>query len=135
MRSFIPPVAFLGLFALSANAQNPHHVVDPVLFPGIAPSTDLVWHDCCTVFKCARLTVHAKVTDPRRPERVEGNCGQPAVDLAIVKLPYVSVPGGPAHQGAVHVSLGGWSSSSTNFLVRFGEDYAPLFAGYDLLAI
>lgn len=31
--------------------------------------------------------------------------------------------------------MGGWSSSSTNFLVRFGEDYAPLFAGYDLLAI
>ncbi|KAK1964587.1 hypothetical protein LY78DRAFT_714220 [Colletotrichum sublineola] len=135
MRPFIPLVTLLGFFALPAKAQNPHHVVDPALFPGITPSTDLVWHDCYTVFKCARLTVHAKVADPRSPKKVKGKCGQPTVDLAIVKLPYVPVAGGPAHQGAVHVSLGGWSSSSTNFLVRFGEDYAPLFAGYDLLAI
>ncbi|KAK1569781.1 uncharacterized protein LY79DRAFT_653779 [Colletotrichum navitas] len=127
MRSSIPLVVLQGLFALSAEAQNPHHVVDPALFPGITPSNDLVWHDCYTVFKCARLTVHAKVADPRRPKKVEGNCGQPTVDLAIVKLPYFP--------GALHVSLGGWSSSYTNFLVRFGEDYAPLFAGYDLLAI
>ncbi|KAK2039439.1 hypothetical protein LZ31DRAFT_587751 [Colletotrichum somersetense] len=135
MRSFIPPVALLGLFVLPAKAQNPHHVVGPVLFPGITPRTDLVLHDCYTVSECARLTVHAKVTDPRRPKKVEGNCGQPTVDLASVKLPYFPVPGGPAHQGAVHVSLGGWGSSYTDFLVRFGEDYAPLFAGYDLLAI
>ncbi|GKT52506.1 uncharacterized protein ColSpa_12687 [Colletotrichum spaethianum] len=120
MRLFIPVVALLGLFAFPAQAQNPHHAIDPAIFPGITPSTELV---------------HAKVTDPRKPKKVKGNCGQPTVDLAIVKLPYVPAAGGPPHQGAVHVSLGGWSSSSTNFLVRFGEDYAPLFAGYDLLAI
>lgn len=79
--------------------------------------------------------VHAKIQDHRNPKKVKGGCGEPTVDLAIVKLPYVAPPGGPPNQGAVHVSLGGWSSSSTNFLVRFGEDYAPLFVGYDLLAI
>ncbi|OLN86589.1 Tripeptidyl aminopeptidase 4 [Colletotrichum chlorophyti] len=135
MRSTFQAVALFGfLTALPAQAQAPHHEVDPKLFPGIAASTELVWHDCYTVFKCARLTVHAKVDDPRKPKKVKPNCG-PTVDLAIVKLPYVPVAGGSPHQGAVHVSLGGWSSSSTNFLVRFGEDYAPLFAGYDLLAI
>ncbi|WQF84200.1 Putative alpha/beta hydrolase-1, peptidase S33 tripeptidyl aminopeptidase-like protein [Colletotrichum destructivum] len=135
MRSFLTAVSLLGFLALPSQAQKPHHDVDPAHFPGITPSTELVWHDCYTVFKCARLKVHAKVTDPRKPKKVKGNCGQPTVDLAIVKLPYVPVSGGPPHQGAVHVSLGGWSSSSTNFLVRFGEDYAPLFAGYDLIAI
>ncbi|KAK2778816.1 alpha beta hydrolase fold family [Colletotrichum kahawae] len=120
---------------LAVQAQNPHHTIDPTLFAGIKPNAELEWHDCYTVFKCARLTVHAKIDDPRKPKKIKGKCGQPTVDLAIVKLPYVAASGGTPHQGAVHVALGGWSSSSTNFLVRFGEDYAPLFAGYDLLAI
>ncbi|TQN72584.1 hypothetical protein CSHISOI_02894 [Colletotrichum shisoi] len=135
MRSFPTAVSLLGFLALPSQAQKPHHDVDPARFPGITPSTDLVWHDCYSVFKCARLAVHAKVTDPRKPKRVKGNCGKPTVDPAIVKLPYVPVSGGPPHQGAVHVSLGGWSSSTTNFLVLFGEDYAPLFTGHDLIAI
>jgi len=66
-------------------------------------------------------------------------CGQsPAetVQLAIIKLPYIpKTPEDPPHQGAVHVALGGWSVSSTNFLVRFGHSYQPLFVGYDLIAI
>ncbi|KAI8304783.1 hypothetical protein K4K59_012614 [Colletotrichum sp. SAR11_240] len=124
MRAFLTAIGLCGSFmTLAVQAQNPHHAIDPTLFAGIKPNTELEWHECYTVFKCARLT------------KVKGKCGQPTVDLAIVKLPYVAVSGGTPHQGAVHVALGGWSSSSTNFLVRFGEDYAPLFAGYDLLAI
>ncbi|GKT97170.1 LOW QUALITY PROTEIN: alpha/beta hydrolase [Colletotrichum tofieldiae] len=125
MRSFITLVSLLGLCALPTLAQNPHHAIDPALFPGITPAPN----------SYGTIATQSSITDPRKPKKVKGNCGQPTVDLAIVKLPYVPVAGGPAHQGAVHVSLGGWSSSSTNFLVRFGEDYAPLFAGYDLLAI
>lgn len=135
MRSFLSTALWASLAALPVLAQNPHHVVDPKVFEGITPSTDLEWHDCYTVFKCARMKVHAKVGDPRKPKKVKDKCGQPTVELAVVKLPYVPAPGGPPHQGAVHVSLGGWSSSATNFLVRWGEDYAPLFVGYDLLAI
>uniref|UniRef100_L2FQ33 Alpha beta hydrolase fold family n=1 Tax=Colletotrichum fructicola (strain Nara gc5) TaxID=1213859 RepID=L2FQ33_COLFN len=136
MRVFHAATGLWGYFMiLAVQAQNPHHAIDPTLFAGIKPNTELEWHDCYSVFKCARLTVHAKIDDPRKPKKVKGKCGQPTVDLAIVKLPYVAAPGGTPHQGTVHVALGGWSSSSTNFLVRFGEDYAPLFAGYDLLAI
>ncbi|KAF6843708.1 alpha/beta hydrolase [Colletotrichum musicola] len=135
MRSLLSAALLASFAALPILAQNPHHVVDPKVFEGITPSTELEWHDCYTVFKCARMKVHAKVGDPRKPKKVKNKCGQPTVELAIVKLPYVPAPGGPPHQGAVHVSLGGWSSSATNFLVRWGEDYAPLFAGYDLLAI
>ncbi|KAI8239765.1 hypothetical protein K4K57_001184 [Colletotrichum sp. SAR 10_99] len=136
MRAFLTATGLWGSFmTLAVKAQKPHHAIDPTLFAGIQPNTELEWHDCYSVFKCARLTVHAKIDDPRKPKKVKGKCGQPTVDLAIVKLPYVAAPGGNPHQGAVHVALGGWSSSSTNFLVRFGEDYAPLFVGYDLLAI
>ncbi|KAI8304645.1 hypothetical protein K4K61_006033 [Colletotrichum sp. SAR11_59] len=136
MRAFLTATGLWGSFmTLAVQAQDPHHAIDPTLFASIKPNTELEWHDCYSVFKCARLTVHAKIDDPRKPKKVKGKCGQPTVDLAIVKLPYVAAPGGISHQGAVHVALGGWSSSSTNFLVRFGEDYAPLFAGYDLLAV
>ncbi|KAJ0338210.1 hypothetical protein COL922a_005879 [Colletotrichum nupharicola] len=136
MVSFLAAIGLLGSFmTLAVQAQNPHHAIDSTLFAGIKPNTELEWHDSYSVFKCARLTVHAKIDDPRKPKKVKGKCGQLTVDLAIVKLPYVAAPGGIPYQGAVHVALGGWSSSSTNFLVRFGEDYAPLFAGYDLLAI
>ncbi|KAI8198199.1 hypothetical protein KHU50_008899 [Colletotrichum sp. SAR 10_65] len=154
MRVFHAATGLWGYFMiLAVQAQNPHHAIDSTLFAGIKPNTELEWHDCYSVFKCARFAVspfpslscitlsthikqvHAKIDDPRKPKKVKGKCGQPTVDLAIVKLPYVAAPGGTPHQGTVHVALGGWSSSSTNFLVRFGEDYAPLFAGYDLLAI
>ncbi|KAF4834554.1 putative hydrolase [Colletotrichum tropicale] len=136
MGPLLTAICLLGSFInLAVHAQNPHHAIDPTLFAGIKPNTELEWHACYSVFKCARLTVHAKIDKPRKSKKVKGKCGQPTVDLAIVKLPYVAAPGGTPHQGAVHVALGGWSSSSTNFLVRFGEDYAPLFAGYDLLAI
>ncbi|KAF0318623.1 alpha beta hydrolase fold family [Colletotrichum asianum] len=136
MRAFLTATGLWGSFmTLAVQAQDPHHAIDPTLFASIKPNTELEWHDCYSVFKCARLTVHAKIDDPRKPKKVKGKCGQPTVDLAIVKLPYVAAPGGISHQGAVHVALGGWSSSSTNFLVRFGEDYAPLFARYDLLAV
>lgn len=44
-------------------------------------------------------------------------------------------PANTPNKGTVHVALGGWSPSSTNFLVNYGESYAGLFPGYDLLAI
>ena len=53
------------------------------------------------------------------------------MSLAIVKLPAA----GGATNGTVHVAVGGWSTSSTNFLVQYGEAYAGVFPGYDLLAI
>ena len=37
---------------------------DILVFPGIAPSTQLEWHDCYGVFKCARLIV-SLATAPR----------------------------------------------------------------------
>jgi pimeloyl-ACP methyl ester carboxylesterase len=84
--------------------------------------------------------VPAEIKDHNNPGRVRHTkCGikpENTVQLAIIKLPYV--PAGadaPPHQGAVHVALGGWSSSSTNFLVRYGKLYQAVFTGYDLIAI
>jgi hypothetical protein len=59
-------------------------------------------------------------------------CSQTNMAVAIIKLPAdPSVP----RKGAVHVALGGWSETSTNFLVRFGEGFSALFSGYDMVAI
>ncbi|KAH7027555.1 uncharacterized protein B0I36DRAFT_351072 [Microdochium trichocladiopsis] len=134
MRSTYANTALWALSALSvvtqvfAQAPVPNRQVDPAVFPGITPSEKLEWHDCYDVFKCARLSVPAKVSGKRCKDRVE---------IAIIRLPYrrtnESMPA--QQQGTVHIQLGGWSASSTNFLVRFGESYTTLLAGYELLAI
>src|SRR3569833_1168913 len=148
-------VTALGLLGIAPTAvvgQNPHHQVDPKLFPGIKPNAKLQWHDCYEKFKCARLlvssglhrgpTVHHEAETahqvPAKADCSKKHVAKTNVDtvaLAIVKLPYVPGPSDPPRKGAVHVALGGWSASSTYFIVRFGEDYAPLFVGYDLVAI
>jgi len=83
--------------------------------------------------------VPAKIEDPKSPKKVKWtNCGKsPAetVELAIIKLPYVPKTADQPHLGTIHVAMGGWSGSSTNFLVRYGFSYQELFPGYDLLAI
>lgn len=70
----------------------------------------------------------------KRGRGIRRNCGTvDQVELAIVKIPAdtSTVP----YKGAIHVALGGWSQSSTNFVVGFGALYKDLYAGYDLLAI
>jgi hypothetical protein len=51
--------------ALQAASVLAQRQVDPSLFPGIAPSKDLVWHDCYDVFKCARLIVRNPISTSR----------------------------------------------------------------------
>ena len=51
--------------------------------------------------------------------------------MAVVKLPAVA----GATNGTIHINLGGWSTSSTNFVIKYGEAYQSLFPGYDLLAL
>ncbi|KAH8898880.1 hypothetical protein GQ53DRAFT_878117 [Thozetella sp. PMI_491] len=125
--------SLLGVLALGVVGQ--HHAINASVFPSIQPSTELKWYNCYepSPFKCARLLVPAKVL--KNPKCRRTNSQEDTVALAIIKLPYVPAPGGPPRKGAVHVALGGWSSSSVNFLAQFGEDYAPLFVGYDLVAI
>ena len=86
--------------------------------------------DAISTYHSYSQQVAAKIPDNPK----ETGCGE-KVTLAIVKLPYIQTEGAPPRKGAVHVALGGWSQSSTNFLVQFGEDYAPVFVGYDLVAI
>ncbi|KAH7018181.1 uncharacterized protein B0I36DRAFT_297725 [Microdochium trichocladiopsis] len=124
----------LGLGVISVAAQQPpNRQIDPTVFPQIKPTDKLQWTDCYEVFKCARLSV----SDVSVPAKVDGKGCTERVEIAIIRLPYKQAdPSMPAQQlGTLHIQLGGWSSSNTNFLVRYGESYAPLFAGYELLAI
>lgn len=79
----------------------------------IPPTTDLAYHDCYQIYKCARLDVPLdwnNASDPRR------------VAVAIMKLPAVVADDDPAFSGSVFTNPGGPGHSGVVFIPRIAHE-------------
>lgn len=103
-------------------------VHDSFKWSNVAPSENLVYHNCSESFECARLLVPLDWQNSSNPHTVA---------VAIRKLPAKVPPSDPSYGGTIIVNPGGPGGSGTTFIQMAGALIQALVDGekhYDILS-